>query len=92
MKKKIIMRALLGAPIGLAISTIISIAISYALGGGSYRAIVPELAADCGSELSAVSDSSNAASSASRSVSPFSCKYKSVFAIVFRLKTVPQWM
>ena len=54
MKKKIIMRALLGAPIGLAISTIISSAISYARGGGSYRAIVPELAADCGSELSAV--------------------------------------
>lgn len=54
MKKKVLTRALLGAPLGLAISTVITIIISYALGGGSYRAVVPELAESCGSELSAV--------------------------------------
>ena len=54
MKKKVLTRALLGAPLGLAISTVITIINSYAFCGGSYRAVVPELAASCGSELNAV--------------------------------------
>ena len=54
MKKKVMTRALLGAPLGLAISTVITIVNSYAFCGGSYRAVVPELAASCGSELNAV--------------------------------------
>ncbi|MBR2807397.1 MAG: DUF3021 domain-containing protein [Oscillospiraceae bacterium] len=54
MKKKILLRCLLGAPLGLAISTIITIFISYAMGDGSYYAVVPELVRDCGSEINAV--------------------------------------
>lgn len=54
MKKNMIKRALLGAPIGLAISTLITIISSYVLGGGSFRAVVPQLAEACGSELNAV--------------------------------------
>ena len=46
-------RALLGAPIGLAISTVIAILNS--LGGdGQYYAVVPALIEDCGSEINAV--------------------------------------
>lgn len=46
-------RALIGAPIGLAISTVIAILNS--LGGdGQYYAVVPALIEDCGSELNAV--------------------------------------
>ncbi len=48
------LRALLGAPIGLAISTGITIMNSLAMGDGKYYAIVPELAADFGSEINAV--------------------------------------
>lgn len=54
MKKKLFRRCLLGAPLGLAISTAVTIAISYAAGGGAYYAVVPELSADCGSEINAV--------------------------------------
>lgn len=54
MKKQILLRCLLGAPLGLAISTIIGIFISASVGDGSYYAVVPELAKDCGSELNAV--------------------------------------
>ncbi len=54
MKKKILLRCLLGAPLGLAISTMITIIISYAMGDGSYYAVVPELVRDCGSEINAV--------------------------------------
>ncbi len=54
MKKRILVRCLLGAPLGLAISTLITIFISFAAGDGSYYAVVPELARDCGSELGAV--------------------------------------
>ena len=46
MKKKVIIRCLIGAPIGLALSTIITIAISLTLGDGHYYAVVPELIAD----------------------------------------------
>ncbi len=54
MKKKIFVRCLIGAPLGLAISTIITIGISWAVGDGRYYAVVPELARDCGNEINAV--------------------------------------
>lgn len=54
MNKKLAVRCMIGAPLGLAISTIITIAISLAIGDGNYYAVVPELAADCGTELKAV--------------------------------------
>jgi len=53
-KNKLLKRCLLGAPIGLAISTAITIAISIIVGDGVYYAVVPELIADCGSEINAV--------------------------------------
>ncbi len=43
-----------GAPIGLAIGTVITIIISLTVGDGVYYAVVPELIADCGSEINAV--------------------------------------
>ena len=52
--KKILKRCLLGAPIGLAISILITIIISYAVGDGGYHAVVPALVSDCGSEIDAV--------------------------------------
>ncbi len=54
MKMKILKRCLLGVPVGLAISTTITIVISLALGDGAYYAVVPELTAVCGSEINAV--------------------------------------
>ncbi len=54
MKKKILLRALLGAPIGILISYIITIAISLATGNGEYYPAAHELIADCGSEIAAV--------------------------------------
>jgi hypothetical protein len=51
---KILKRCLLGVPVGLAISTTITIVISLALGDGAYYAVVPELTAVCGSEINAV--------------------------------------
>lgn len=54
MKKKIFTRCLIGAPIGLAISTIITIIISLTVNDGVYYAVVPELINDCGNELNAV--------------------------------------
>ena len=54
MKKELIKRCLLGAPLGLAISTIITIAISLSVGDGRYYAVVPSLAQDLGSEINAV--------------------------------------
>ncbi|MBR5390014.1 MAG: DUF3021 domain-containing protein [Clostridia bacterium] len=54
MKKKIFYRCLLGAPLGLAISTLMTIVISAILGDGGYHAVVPELVRDCGGELHAV--------------------------------------
>lgn len=58
MKKKIILRSLVGAPVGLAVSTMFTIAvsavISFYTGEGSYYPVVPELIADCGNELNAV--------------------------------------
>lgn len=54
MKKKVLLRCLLGAPLGLAISTTITIVISLTVGDGNYYPVVPELAAACKSEVSAV--------------------------------------
>ncbi len=54
MKKMILRRCLAGAPIGLAISTAITIIISLNIGDGKYYAVTPELTADCGSEIMAV--------------------------------------
>jgi len=52
--KKLLKRCLLGAPLGLAISTVITIVISICVGDGMYYAVVPELIADSGSEINAV--------------------------------------
>lgn len=54
MKKELLKRMLLGAPLGLAISTLITIAISLTVGDGQYYAVVPSLARDMGSEINAV--------------------------------------
>lgn len=54
MKKKLALRCLLGAPIGLAIGTVITILISLSAGDGRYYPVVPELIADCGTEIRAV--------------------------------------
>ena len=52
--KKAGLRALIGAPVGLAISTAITIIISFAIGDGKYYAVVPELTKDFGVEIHAV--------------------------------------
>ena len=52
--KKAGLRALVGAPLGLAYSTMITIIISLARGDGNYYAVVPEMIADIGSESVAV--------------------------------------
>ncbi len=54
MKKKVIIRCLIGAPIGLAISTLITIAISLAVRDGHFYPVAPELITDTGGELNAV--------------------------------------
>lgn len=54
MKKKVIKRALLGAPIGLAITMIITILISYCVNDSRFYFAPPALAADCGGEVNAV--------------------------------------
>lgn len=52
--KKVIKQCLIGAPIGLAFSYVITIVISCLIGEGKYYAVVPEFAADVGSEITAV--------------------------------------
>lgn len=54
MWKTVLKRCLLGAPLGLAIGTVITIVISLFAGDGRYYAVVPELITDCGSEINAV--------------------------------------
>ncbi len=54
MKKKIILRSLLGAPIGVTISAIIAIIISLCLGHGEYVPAAQELIDWCGNEITAV--------------------------------------
>lgn len=52
--KKAFCRALIGMPIGLTISTVITIIISLFKADGQYYPVVPALVADCGSEINAV--------------------------------------
>ena len=52
--KKAFQRALIGMPIGVTISTVITIIISLCKGDGHYYAVVPALTADLGSESCAV--------------------------------------
>ena len=51
---KALRRALIGMPIGLLISTVITIIHSLNMGDGHYYAVVPEMIADIGSESVAV--------------------------------------
>lgn len=54
MKKKIINRCLMGAPLGVCITVFISIVISLIQNDGVFYAVGPELISDCGTELNAV--------------------------------------
>lgn len=54
MKKEIIIRCLIGAPIGLSISYLITVAFSLGVGDGNFYPVVPELIQMCGSEINAV--------------------------------------
>lgn len=53
-KNSFLLRFLIGAPIGLAINTLIAILFSCAVGDGNFYPVVPELMEYCGSELNAV--------------------------------------
>ena len=54
MKKKIIMRGLLGLPMGIAIGFVITLIISACIGNGSFYPVTPELIDTMGNELNAV--------------------------------------
>ena len=54
MKKQAILRGLLGSPLGVAMGQFITVASSAASGYGTYSAVMPEFAAELGSELGAV--------------------------------------
>jgi hypothetical protein len=54
MKKKIVLRSLLGFPLGLAMGYMITIIISFIFADGYYSPCVPELTAMMGSEINAV--------------------------------------
>ncbi len=54
MKKRALARCILGAPMGLALSYMITVVISLTVNDGNYYAVVPELITDCGSEIGAV--------------------------------------
>lgn len=54
MKKKIVIRSLLGFPIGIAIGYVITVLISLGFANGHYLACMPELAAVMGNEINAV--------------------------------------
>lgn len=54
MKKKMVLRGLLGAPLGLAVGYLISIGVSLIAGNGKYLAVAPALAQTFGGELKAV--------------------------------------
>lgn len=54
MKKKIVLRSMLGFPLGLAIGYLISILISLIWANGYYSPCVPELMVTMGSEINAV--------------------------------------
>lgn len=52
--KKIVLRSLIGASVGLTISTFITIIISVCMGSGEYYPVEPELIGVCKSEINAV--------------------------------------
>lgn len=52
--KKVLLRCLVGVPVGIAITTIISIIISLCIGSGDFYSVPQQLIEDCGSELNAV--------------------------------------
>ncbi len=54
MKKKLLLLCGVGAALGVALSTLITIFISLTVGDGRFYAVVPELIEDCGGELNAV--------------------------------------
>lgn len=54
MKKKVLMRCLIGAPLGLLVTVGCNLLISWEVGDGTYYAVVPELIEQCGTELNAV--------------------------------------
>ena len=54
MKKKIILRCLIGAPIGLSISFIITLIIPAMINKGEFYPVVPQFTIICGNELNAV--------------------------------------
>lgn len=54
MKRKIVLRGLLGFPLGIAIGYIISIGVSLGWANGYYSPCVPELVSAMGSEIQAV--------------------------------------
>ncbi len=54
MKKKLLYRTLLGAPIGVTISLIVTVIISLCTGNGAYYPAPHELIAWCGNEITAV--------------------------------------
>jgi len=54
MKKKAIMRGLLGIPLGIALCHVITIIMSIVIGDGSHLSAIPELVYEFGGELNAV--------------------------------------
>lgn len=54
MKKKVLQRTLIGVPIGLTVSMVIAIIISYCVGDGKFYFVTPALISDCGNEINAV--------------------------------------
>ena len=52
--KKVFIRCLIGVPVGIAISTFISLIISLCIGSGDFYAVPDRLIEDCGCELNAV--------------------------------------
>ena len=54
MKKKILLYALIGAPVGVTVGTVITILISLTAGDGNFYPVVPSLIEKCGNELNAV--------------------------------------
>jgi len=54
MRKTVLLRCLLGAPIGLAINTMIAIVTSLIVNDGFYYAVPPELVSDFGTEIHTV--------------------------------------
>ena len=54
MKKRIWIGAVFGAPVGVLITTVIAIYISYSVGDGTFYPVTPDLEQWCGNELNAV--------------------------------------